>query len=258
MTKRQQFVAKCIEHHGFNEADGSHRLIVDIYNKIRPLPVSYTLSYSDPWCAAYVSAMAKQCGLLDTVYPECSCERMIELYKKAGRWIEDDNHAAKSGELVLYSWSDLGNGDCTKPADHVGVVVSSSGVTMKIIEGNLSNAVQYRNLVVGARYIRGFACPDFEGGGAVTEKNSVSAADTKPVAQTCSVELPVLRKGMVNGGVKALQLLLIGAGHGVGPDGADGEFGSNTEQAVKACQEKNGLSVDGIAGQATWSVVLKQ
>lgn len=259
MTKRQQFVAKCIEHHGFNEADGSHRLIVDIYNKIRPLPVSYTLSYSDPWCAAYVSAMAKQCGLLDTVYPECSCERMIELYKKAGRWIEDDNHAAKSGELVFYSWSDLGNGDCTKPADHVGVVVSSSGVTMKIIEGNLSNAVQYRNLVVGARYIRGFACPDFEGEGKPDEDAPIlgTKPEAEPAVQTCTVELPVLHKGMAVPGVRALQLLLIGAGCGVGPDGADGDFGNNTDKALEAFQKKRGLTPDKVAGKATWSALLK-
>ena len=86
----------------------------------------------------------------------------------------------------------------------------------------------------------------------------MSAADIKPLSQTCNVELPVLRKGMVNGGVRSLQLLLIGASHSVGPDGADGDFGPNTEQAVKACQKKNGLDDDGVAGQATWSALLKQ
>ena len=256
MSKRELFVAKCLEHHDFNEADGSHKMIVDIYNNIKPLPRGYRLSYSDPWCAAFVSAMAKLCGLLNVVYPECSCEQMIELYKKAGRWVEDDNHVAKPGELVFYCWSDAGNGDCTKPADHVGVVVSSSGVTMKIIEGNMSNAVQYRNLVVGAQYIRGFAIPDFEGSGAVTEKNSVSAEDTKPTAQSCTVNLPVLRKSAVGASVKALQLLLIGAGYGVGPDGADGDFGSNTEKALIAFQDKQGLEPDGIAGQATWTKII--
>ena len=258
MGKRDAFVAKALEYHGYNEADGSHKIIVDLYNGIRPLPVGYKLSYSDPWCAAFVSVISKLCGLLGTVFPECSCPRMVELYKQAGRWQEADGYAAKPGDLVFYSWSDLGNGDCTLPPDHVGIVVSASGVTMKIIEGNMSDAVQYRNLVVGARYIRGFACPDFEGEAVNVEENPVSSVDTRPAAQSCTVSVPVLKKGMAGNGVRALQLLLIGAGCGVGPDGADGEFGANTEQAVRACQEKNGLGVDGIAGQATWSILLKQ
>ena len=260
MNKREAFVNMALEYHGVNEADGSHKLIIDLYNSIKPLPVGYRLSYSDPWCAAFVSVVSKRCGLLDVVFPECSCPRMVELYKQAGRWQEDDNYIAKPGDIVFYSWSDLnGGGDCTLPPDHVGIVVNSSGVTMKVVEGNLSDAVQYRNLVVGARYIRGFGLPDFEGEAATVEnKSEVSAEDTESALQKRSVELPVLCKGMAGNGVRALQLLLIGAGCSVGPDGADGEFGNNTEQAVKACQEKNGLGVDGIAGQATWSVLLKQ
>lgn len=251
MGKREEFVAKALEYHGYNEADGSHRIVVDLYNAIKPLPVGYRLSYSDPWCAAYVSVISKLCGLLDKVFPECSCERMIELYKKAGRW-QGREYTPGVGDIVFYDWDKSGT------ADHVGIIVSVSGLTLKVIEGNIANSVGYRNLVVGNKDICGFAAPDFEGSGAVTEKNSVFAEDTKPTTQTCSVELLVLRKGMVNGGVRALQLLLIGAGHGVGPDGADGDFGYNTEQAVKACQKKNGLKDDGVAGQATWSALLKQ
>lgn len=260
MSKREAFVAMALDYHGCNEADGSHRLIVDLYNSIQPLPIGYKMSYSDPWCAAFVSAVSKRCGLLDVVFPECGCERMIELYKQAGRWVEDDNHIAKPAELVFYCWSDTGNGDCKKPADHVGIVVSSSGVTMKIIEGNFSNAVQYRNLVVGAKYIRGFACPDFEGEGKPVEDAPIlgTKPEAEPAVQTCTVELPVLHKGMAVPGVRALQLLLIGAGCGVGPDGADGDFGNNTDKALETFQKKQGLTPDKVAGKATWSALLKQ
>ena len=58
MSKREAFVAKALEYHGYNEADGSHRIIVDLYNGIKPLPVGYKLSYSDPWCAAFVSVIS--------------------------------------------------------------------------------------------------------------------------------------------------------------------------------------------------------
>ncbi len=36
---------------------------------------------------------------------------------------------------------------------------------------------------------------------------------------------------------------------------ADGEFGEDTEIAVKAFQEKNGISSDGIVGDATWELL---
>jgi peptidoglycan hydrolase-like protein with peptidoglycan-binding domain len=51
---------------------------------------------------------------------------------------------------------------------------------------------------------------------------------------------------------------LISAGYNCGPTGADGDFGANTEKAVKAFQsEHNGpngesLKADGIIGPATW------
>ena len=51
--------------------------------------------------------------------------------------------------------------------------------------------------------------------------------------------------------VKSLQKLLIQLGYDLGKGGADGIFGSATKQAVMDFQRKKGLSVDGLAGQAT-------
>ena len=51
--------------------------------------------------------------------------------------------------------------------------------------------------------------------------------------------------------VKALQKLLIQLGYDLGKGGADGIFGSATKQAVMDFQKKKGLTVDGLAGEAT-------
>lgn len=51
--------------------------------------------------------------------------------------------------------------------------------------------------------------------------------------------------------VKEMQTRLIAAGFSCGPDGADGEFGDNTEKAVKAFQKARGLTVNGRYDAAT-------
>ena len=60
-----------------------------------------------------------------------------------------------------------------------------------------------------------------------------------------------LKYGSTGDDVKKLQNALIDAGYDVGSTGADGVFGKNTQAAVKAYQQANGLAVDGIAGQNT-------
>jgi peptidoglycan hydrolase-like protein with peptidoglycan-binding domain len=61
---------------------------------------------------------------------------------------------------------------------------------------------------------------------------------------------PLLKKGSTGEAVRQLQQALKDLGHDAGA--ADGQFGSKTEQAVKAFQHARGLTVDGIVGEITW------
>ena len=70
------------------------------------------------------------------------------------------------------------------------------------------------------------------------------------------MDLPILRRGSKGNSVRALQLLLIGNGCSVGKYGVDGDFGGDTAAAVRRYQSRKGLTVDGIAGPATWSALL--
>lgn len=158
---RQKAVAQIKAWLGYSEADGRYRQIVDLYNAIRPVPVGYTLKYSDEWCAATVSAVGQALGMTDVILPECSCPRMIELYAERGQWIEDDAYVPQIGDIIMYDWQDTGAGDNRGNPDHVGMVAAVNGTTLTIIEGNNGNAVAYRTLQVNGRYIRGYCLPDY-------------------------------------------------------------------------------------------------
>lgn len=146
---------------GWSEANGKFKAIIDLYNTQQPLPVGYKVKYSDAWCATTVTAAGMKAGLADIILPECSCGRMIDLYKKAGRWMEDDAYVPQPGDIIMYDWNDSGAGDNTGFPEHVGVVAEVSGKSMTIIEGNKGEAVATRQLAVNGRYIRGYCLPDY-------------------------------------------------------------------------------------------------
>ena len=37
---------------------------------------------------------------------ECRCAYIIALYKKLGRWREDENFTPKPGDVIFYDWQD--------------------------------------------------------------------------------------------------------------------------------------------------------
>lgn len=51
--------------------------------------------------------------------------------------------------------------------------------------------------------------------------------------------------------ITAVQNALMNSGENIGPRGADGNYGTNTRNAVKSFQRKNGLKDDGVVGPCT-------
>lgn len=66
-----------------------------------------------------------------------------------------------------------------------------------------------------------------------------------------------LQKGDSGDAVKTMQTMLIACGYTCGSAGADGQFGSSTESALKKFQTANNLEVDGIYGSASKSALEK-
>lgn len=70
-----------------------------------------------------------------------------------------------------------------------------------------------------------------------------------------SGESRILKRGMTGEDVKAMQQGLIKAGYSCGSCGADGEFGADTEAALKEFQADHGLEVDGQYGPLSRSAL---
>lgn len=71
-----------------------------------------------------------------------------------------------------------------------------------------------------------------------------------------AIELNEIQKGDTGEFVKSAQILLIGNKCSVGPDGADGEFGNNSELGTKVFQSKKGLTPTGKIDEITWKKLL--
>ncbi len=204
MELRQKLVSTAKAYLGCKESDGSHRKIIDIYNAHKPLAVGYKVTYTDAWCSTFVSAMSILCGLTDILPTECGCGRHIDLFKALGSWVESDTYVPKMGDVVFYNWNDSGIGECTTGASHVGIVTSCDGKNITVIEGNISNAVGYRTIAVGGRYIRGFGVPNY-----------VSKADSGGSEWSADARAWAVENGIVTG---------VGAGKDGKPDYAWGDF----------------------------------
>ena len=146
---------------GRNEAAGTHKAIVDVYNAHKPLARGYAVKYTDSWCATFVSAVAIKADCTDVIPLECSCQQQIELFKKLNSWVENDAYIPKAGDIIYYDWDDTGKGDNVGWSDHVGIVEKVSGNNITIIEGNYHDSVERRIIAVNAKNIRGYGVPKY-------------------------------------------------------------------------------------------------
>lgn len=201
-----------------------------------------------PWCACFVTWVFVQAFGKDAAkkllkhYPYVYCPTMASLFTL--------NANPKVGDIVIFKH----NGTFT----HTGIVVGVDGDKFTTIEGNTSGGSTivangggvckksyYNSNLPGTK----FCTPDYS-----IVKYSNSSATTSSTSENTSSNTggtttsSVLQKGNTGSAVKTMQTMLIACGYSCGSSGADGDFGSGTETALKKFQKENGLTADGQYG----------
>ena len=246
MKTADKVIAQARSWIGYNEADGSHKNIIDVYNSHTPRARGYKMKYTDSWCATFVSAVSIALGYTDIIPTECGCQKMIDLFKKMGCWQEDESVTPEPGWVIFYDWQDDGKGDNKGWSDHVGYVEEVKDGLITVIEGNYDNMVQRRNIRVNYKYIRGYGVPKYD-----TEPAE------KPAVKNITIHVQELRKGSTGEQVEALQRILKSYGYHLGNKNPfDGEFQKLTDAAVREFQADNNLPITGNADEQTWAALL--
>ena len=198
-----------------------------------------------PWCMVFIWWLFYASNASKLLYDGAriaGCTTFMRWAKQqTGRWKLKD---FKPGDIVLYNFDSNGT-----DAEHCGIVESVTKYGVVAIEGNTSASGSQDN------------------GGAVLRKtrpNTVILGAYRPAytAEKKTTEgfdlatLKTLQKGSTGAQVKAMQTLLIGYGYSCGLAGSDGDFGADTEKAVKRFQAAKKLTQDGICGPKTWAKLL--
>lgn len=120
---------------------------------------------------------------------------------------------------------------------HTGLVECVSGSTIVTIEGNTSDMVARRTYNINDSTIIGYGTPMWELLKDFSYNNNIN--------KSYKYKDRELFDGCVGEDVKILQENLLKLGYKLPKYGADGEFGLETESAVKAFQKDNNLEVNG-------------
>lgn len=185
------------------------------------------------WChyiAAGKNAKEAQQVICQTGNLGAGCVYSAQYYRNAGRF----HSAPQVGDQIFFGVK----GD----EYHTGIVYKVDALKVYTIEGNTSGeagvvdnggGVFKKSYLLNDSKIAGYGRPKYD-----------ETAQKAPV-----VSRNYLMIGDKGAEVKTMQEALIKLGYSCGTAGADGDFGDDTDKAVKAFQKANGLTVDGLYGE---------
>lgn len=167
-----------------------------------------------------------------------ACKYSYNYYKQGGAAVT----TPEVGDQIYFKY--------TSEIGHTGIVWKVTDKYVYTVEGNVNKGeVASKAYLRTNKVIAGYGRPNWK------LLTGVEPQPTPP-APTPTPTHPTLKKGDSGAAVKELQndLLKIDASCLPGY-GADGDFGSETDTAVRNFQKKYGLEVDGIVGPKTWAKI---
>lgn len=172
------------------------------------------------------------------------CRRSAELYQQNGHWFS----SPEVGDQIFFYYGGEIN--------HTGIVTVVNGDEISCVEGNYSDGVgrTYYNWRI-SNLIAGFGRPNWSLVGQSEDSDAEDSQSSEPTVfgerhyivlmQGDGVDKPLHE-------VKAWQNLLLCWKYDLGPYGADGEFGSRTQNATIQFQQKVGLEPTGVVHEEEW------
>ncbi|GAA2617775.1 CHAP domain-containing protein [Actinomadura fulvescens] len=196
-----------------------------------------------PWCDIAVTEWARRSGNAEAVLPAGDRAYTVwhaQDFQRIGRWHSGTTaniNKAKPGDIVFFDW---GNSNTIGAIDHVGIVEKAlGGGRVQTIEGNTGDACKRR--VRSASSIAGYGRPDYT-----------------PYRWNGKAPAATLRRGDIGDRVRDLQNALLKVGERLPKFGADGDYGTETVDAVTSFQRKNNISeTAGVYGTRTAAALQK-
>lgn len=200
------------------------------------------------WCAHFVSEVLRYVGI--DMY-DLSCTRMQAKMDDSKDWDEPDDLHPIPGDILFFDWDHKPE---ELPLDHVGIVTGYSNGTITYVNGNGndSNRVTRQTMSIKNTSIEYWM--RYAGDEKVEPIPDPDPIPTPKTIKKCTVELEELSYGCKSPSVETMQNLL--ADVGIELD-VDGNFGPDTERALKEFQKRYKLTVDGICGPKTWKALIE-
>lgn len=218
MTQREKIISLALNEVGYKEGK----------NNNTKYGAWYGLNYN-PWCAMFISWLAAQAGILNTLIPRfAGCGDGWKWFKKR----ELTSNIPEVGDLIFYKPTRIG-----ATSSHVGIVVKVTSEYVYTVEGNAgynTDGVYEMCRKRNSKSILGYAKVQYDSG---KKKIKLPTLPTRTY----------FRKGDTGVNVKLLQELL----NHINKDklAVDGIIGNKTIASVKKFQRKHGLVSDGLFGK---------
>ncbi len=166
---------------------------------------------------------------------------------------QDYNWLKAKGQIV----SEPQKGDLVFFGDlsHIGIIENVDNERIYTIEGNTSDKAELiinggqvakKSYLKSSKYIYGYARPKY---------NESIVANSSENVSSNQVIYPLIKKGSKGDFVRIAQEKLLQKGYILPKFGPDGDFGSETEEAIKQLQRDVHIEVDGIVGKNTWDAL---